>query len=68
MIGFNDFSVDCEFLMQIIENAIALEKIIIDTSEGHKMGGNWLKRAVAGRTRAEQLKSLVPPNLEFIVL
>lgn len=54
--------------MQIIENAIALEKIIIDTSQGHRRRGPWLKRQLAARTRAEQLKSHVPPSLEFIVL
>lgn len=68
IIGFNDFSSDYNFVEKIIEIAIALKKIIIDTREGHKMGGNWLRRAVAGRTRAEQLKLLLPPNLEFIVL
>ena len=59
IIGFSGFSPNCDFLMQIIKNAIALEKIIIDTRIGHKMGGNRSKIDVARRTRAEQLKSLV---------
>ncbi|RVW79329.1 F-box/LRR-repeat protein [Vitis vinifera] len=68
IVGFNDCSSACELVMQIIENAIALEKIIIDTSQGHRRRGPWLKRQLAARTRAEQLKSHVPPSLEFIVL
>lgn len=71
-IGFEGREVDVEFLKDLLENAVRLEKMIIDPCKYHFMGspGMWYYRRSEGykcaRKRAIELADKFP-HVEFVI-
>lgn len=71
-IGFEGREVDVEFLKDLLENAVRLEKMIIDPCKYHFMGspGMWYYRRSEGykcaRKRAIELAEKFP-HVEFVI-
>ena len=65
--GYRNYICDFVLVKQIIENAVMLEKIIIDTrySESDSESGRMSKRKVVAE---QQLRAEVPIGVELVML
>ncbi|XVF62173.1 hypothetical protein PTKIN_Ptkin08bG0195700 [Pterospermum kingtungense] len=72
LIGFGGQEFESEFIWYIINNTVALEKIVLDpSSRRHEDGMCDLELPEvkeAARTRARRLRESFPPGLELVIL
>uniref|UniRef100_A0A2P2LT18 Uncharacterized protein LOC103319823 isoform X2 n=1 Tax=Rhizophora mucronata TaxID=61149 RepID=A0A2P2LT18_RHIMU len=74
ILGFVGGAADTELVLYLLENAVELEKLIIDTCEPCFMGTSLesehrgCDKCEAARQRAAELVARVPPGAELVVL
>ncbi|GLT63985.1 hypothetical protein SLA2020_365060 [Shorea laevis] len=72
LVGFVGKIIDMEFAMYLIENAVALEKIIIDPRNPQMIGSVWeyhnMKEIEAARKRAKKLETKLSLGSKLVIL
>lgn len=73
-VGFSGCPIDYEIAIYLLENAVNLEKITIDTTEPYMRGipssvyKGYEEKLEAKRARALTLKTELPPGAQLVVL
>jgi hypothetical protein len=70
--GFLGSAIDMEFALYVLTNAVSLHKIIIDNRCPHAEEMLWDSRDYRlkewATARARELKTRIPPGVEFMLL
>ncbi|KAL6973111.1 hypothetical protein U1Q18_027289 [Sarracenia purpurea var. burkii] len=70
-VGFVGAAIDVEVVAYLLENAIALEKIVIDPRVSHVSKihePEWENRERVARDRAKQLESMLPVGVQLVII
>lgn len=72
LVGFEGKIIDMEFAMYLIDNAVALEKIIIDPRGPQMIGSEReydnMKKIEAARKRAKKLETKLSLGSKLVIL